>query len=743
MAWVTTIEAQLSGGYYGYASGLSGLLGYWRLGEASGVTAIDDAGNHLDGTLAGGYSLGVTGAVADGNKAVQFNGTTGYISRANTGLTPTTGVTLACFMKFTNIPGLGVPQAIGGAGTVVNGIGVPSGYTLTVQGAGFGNALLTFAIARAIGGPLLISASWTPNVNAFNHLCGTYDGTTLQLYIDGVSVASASRLPDAISYGTTTTFRLGQDDNLYGYLDGTVDEATVYNRALTQAEVTGLYGSRLLGGWTDITADVMYDPVVIDYGIRSYSPDVRIAETGTLSFTLNNLSNSGGVKGYYSPMNASKRTGWDYGIPVRAKQVSGGVTRYFRGVLDQIVVTPGKYVGVAVHCVAVDWMDQAAREIVMASLQVNQRSDQIWTAILGKMSRRPLLTSTQTGSDTYSYALDNVPVDAKVLTAGADLARSELGYIYNKRDATEGETVCFEGRTTRAAVATVLVTLDNTMSDLQLPGSRSDILNRVRTIAYPRVVVASITVAQFDAGTGTVVQPGETKVFWLSYTDPTQRNTVIGATNCIAPVATTDYTMNTAADGSSTDLTSSFTVTATFFASSVKLVVINAGVTGGYITAMKVRGDGLKALNPVTSETTIVGSAALYGDNPVTLDMIYQSDPNVAQLASQYIAYLFQSPLSNVRQVSFWADKNATLLAAAMSGDISSRIAIAETVSGITAVTNYYINAVKLETQGKQVRCTWGLTPADSASYWLLGTAGASELGGSLSTDGTTVLGYA
>lgn len=49
------------------------------------------------------------------------------------------------------------------------------------------------------------------------------------------------------------------------------------------------------------------------------------------------------------------------------------------------------------------------------------------------------------------------------------------------------------------------------------------------------------------------------------------------------PVATTDYIMNAAADGSGADLTANFTVLATYGTDSVDYEIKNNGVTQGYI----------------------------------------------------------------------------------------------------------------------------------------------------------------
>jgi len=78
------------------------------------------------------------------------------------------------------------------------------------------------------------------------------------------------------------------------------------------------------------------------------------------------------------------------------------------------------------------------------------------------------------------------------------------------------------------------------------------------------------------------------------------------------------------------------------------------------------------------------------------------------------------------------------LLTAALAREISDRIGVEETVTGVTttagggATRGWYINGVAFEVYpaapGPQIRCTWTLFPSDAAAYWVLDQTGASEL---------------
>ena len=62
----------------------------------------------------------------------------------------------------------------------------------------------------------------------------TYDGATMRLYINGTQVAS--RATAGAIQTTTSPLWIGGNSPYGEYFQGLIDEARVYNRALTQAE---------------------------------------------------------------------------------------------------------------------------------------------------------------------------------------------------------------------------------------------------------------------------------------------------------------------------------------------------------------------------------------------------------------------------------------------------------------------------------------------------------------------------
>ena len=82
-----------------------------------------------------------------------------------------------------------------------------------------------------------------PSQNVWYNIVGTYDGSNLKIYIDGVLKATTSASGNINS--NTELLMLG--DAGYGgfsaFLSGNLDEVSIYSRGLTQSEVTSIYNS--------------------------------------------------------------------------------------------------------------------------------------------------------------------------------------------------------------------------------------------------------------------------------------------------------------------------------------------------------------------------------------------------------------------------------------------------------------------------------------------------------------------
>lgn len=238
--------------------------------------------------------------------------------------------------------------------------------------------------------------------------------------------------------------------------------------------------------------------------------------------------------------------------------------------------------------------------------------------------------------------------------------------------------------------------------------------NSVTVIGYPRTQQSVSTLWQLS-GTQ-YVGPGETFEIWGPYS---YGGNNVPALNVIAPVATTDYTANTAADGSGTNLTSSFVVTADIYSETVKLSVINNSASGGYITLLKVRGDAISKGSAVQSVQEDATSKGLYGTRSFKIDSPWLQNSNgVIDLATALLGKLSDPQRFPVVQMDSKPGAQFAL-------DLFDTVALNAIALGISGV--YQVGQIQHEwtsQNGQDVHTIFTLEPGPSepGSYWTFPT---------------------
>jgi hypothetical protein len=150
----------------------------------------------------------------------------------------------------------------------------------------------------------------------------------------------------------------------------------------------------------------------------------------------------------------------------------------------------------------------------------------------------------------------------------------------------------------------------------------------------------------------------------------------------------------------------------------------------GYVTFFRVRGIGIYDEQTVIAEQTSTTAETAYGENTLTYDMPYQSNPDTGDGAARYFLALLEGQTANVDQVAILANADSARMTAALAREPGDRIAFAEAVSGITTTTGYFIQSCDYELRaGGILTVQWGLAPASWMTSWLLGESGSSELG--------------
>lgn len=474
------------------------------------------------------------------------------------------------------------------------------------------------------------------------------------------------------------------------------------------------------GGAGDVVSDAGLSCL---YGLPGSGPDDNVAPAGRGQFTLNNsASNSQHKLGLYSLYNANKLTGWALDIRCRVTLIdpaTGTPMRRFIGRVDAIDPSPGKYRDRRVRVTVMDWLDEAANWTLTPAVgeQVNKSWTQVMQAIIGQMPTQPLALSLDDGVENYPVTLDTSSSSAQpALAEFKKLADSERGLIYQKADGT----VRAEGRHARILNTTSLWTLtENEIIDLSLPSTREEVIDTVNVVVHPRTIDEFPTSIVYNQANAIEVAPSPASQLLLgSYRDAVTGEP-IGATDVQTPVAGTDYSANTLADGTGTDITSDFTITVQVGPAGIQATVVNGNADTGFLTLFQLRGRAIKDQALQTLQATS-GS----GKHVVQLDMPYQGNSVVGQGAADYYLAKYDTAYAQARRVGV-IGKTSALLTQILTRDISDRITISETVTGVA--NDFFINAVELQVlKTGLVMAVYTLAPAQdplSGLYWVLGTS--------------------
>lgn len=203
----------------------AGLVGYWNLDEPSGAIANDSSGNGNHGALvnspvrASGASCKLGGCLqfTSGSRRVDIP----YSASVNT----TTGFTVAFWYRATSNSGSIAAKPLG-TGTLNSWQLEFTGGSLSFTSSGGSSQNFDTIAAPATGAWHFVVASWS--------------GTSKKLYLDGTLRLTVARTISFDARGLV----IGGDYNSGSFVLpflGFIDEVRLYNRALTDSEVTQLF----------------------------------------------------------------------------------------------------------------------------------------------------------------------------------------------------------------------------------------------------------------------------------------------------------------------------------------------------------------------------------------------------------------------------------------------------------------------------------------------------------------------
>jgi hypothetical protein len=253
------------------------LVGLWHFD----TDANDSTANHNDGTLKGNAYF----TTGNFDNAVSLDGSGDYVEVPDSTFLRPSNVTVECWVKSSTIKSYQYIVAkyyAGGNASYGLYTGSSTGLFFYVSDGGY--ALSNDAGTRV----------WDGN---WHHIAGTYDGSTLRLYVDGSEVGTEKSVTKTIGYNTGNLY-VGSYGAGY-YFTGLIDEVRIWSSALTAGQLNdmtpptlskALSGTPGLADWytSNVTVTLTGDDPTPGSGLNrvEYSFDGTTWTTYTVPFTI-------------------------------------------------------------------------------------------------------------------------------------------------------------------------------------------------------------------------------------------------------------------------------------------------------------------------------------------------------------------------------------------------------------------------------------------------------------------------
>lgn len=212
------------------------LVGHYKLDESSWGTVDDSSSSNNDGTAHNGASP--TSSSRIGSYAGDFDGINDYISAPyDTDQQPTSSLSLCAWIK---------PDSAANLENIISMIYDTSGwnnpyysYALKINA----DYSITFSVGFSDDDHEIKTSANVVSTSKWSHVAGTWDGSTMKIYIDGTLSKSGSESGTIVydSYG----IKIGSyNSNLY--FDGKIDDVRIYDDDLSNANLQEIM---LMGHW--------------------------------------------------------------------------------------------------------------------------------------------------------------------------------------------------------------------------------------------------------------------------------------------------------------------------------------------------------------------------------------------------------------------------------------------------------------------------------------------------------------
>jgi fibronectin type 3 domain-containing protein len=273
-------------------NGPTGLIGAWGMNDGFGGTVSDQSGNGLNGTQTGA-TWTTAGKYGD---ALTFSGTSSFVDLGSpVALTPSGSMTWEAWVFPTAWP---IDDA-----DILASSDPAAGWQLKAT-PDTGPRTFGMEVSGGSGVHTQQNSKTQPALNTWYHVAGVYNASakTLDIYVNGTldDGILQGTVPNSQVYSNVNTF-IGQRSDGFGFI-GKIDEARIYSRALSAAEIQSDMNTPLPAAVASV------QPTTLAFGSQnvntSSSPqNITVTNTGNATLNIAAISFSGTSSGSYTQTN--------------------------------------------------------------------------------------------------------------------------------------------------------------------------------------------------------------------------------------------------------------------------------------------------------------------------------------------------------------------------------------------------------------------------------------------------------
>jgi gliding motility-associated-like protein len=281
---------------------ISSNTGIATVSSTGEVTAVAGGTTVITYTTNSGCSITATIKVIDcttpmGN-ALNFDGSNDFVILDNVG--NNSNFTFSGTSQFTLEAWVNRAAATTGEAIIIakhNG-GVGNNYLISINASGFP---VVYRESNAAFSNNVLTGTTAIPLNEWHHLAAVYNGTNLQLYVDGVlnKTTSTGSVVNNVSSLRVTIGASYQNNNPASFFNGSIDEARIWNVARTATQIQQTYNTTLQGNETGLVAYYDFNQGIAggnNASINTVINAVNSASNGALT-NFNKFGNSSNFVG--------------------------------------------------------------------------------------------------------------------------------------------------------------------------------------------------------------------------------------------------------------------------------------------------------------------------------------------------------------------------------------------------------------------------------------------------------------